>query len=341
MCVALKIGSWNLCNGLSNKVGYIRALLVEHDLDILLLQEAEIQVHKMDLSLLQIGGFSIEISNSTCTSRVVMYIRNSISYTRRVESVDTNLICVQLQGNYAFNQIVGVYRPFKLVNTGSHRQQFKSQLNQITDYITNSKKLLLLGDFNLDYKKLAVQNYPHRVLYDELLEMIYAFDLCQQVNECTWSRVYNGIVRTSLLDHVYVGDNALIKGILVDKQPISDHCAIIVKTWAVGERRKKIKYEYTCWKNYSKEKLIQELNNYDFTALRNSESQQIADALDIILGTVRDKLLSTCSVTKKIKDGNLPVHILEMKKKLRNMYRRAKSTKNKELLKKVGSLKSP
>ena len=152
------------------------------------------------------------------------------------------------------------------------------------------------------------------MLYDELLEMIYAFDLCQIVNECTWSRVYNGIVRTSLLDHVYVGDNALVEEILVEKQPISDHCAIVVRTWGVEETRNKIKYEYTSWINYSKEKLQHELNHYDFALLRNSEPQQIADALDIILGTVRDKLLTTSSVTKKIKDGNLPVHILKMKK---------------------------
>ena len=88
---------------------------------------------------------------------------------------------------------------------------------------------MVLGDFNLDINKIAVQNYIHRHLYDELFEMVCAFDLNQIVNEITWSRIYDNQVRSSILDHVYVGDTTVIDWCQVLKQPISDHSAVVIK----------------------------------------------------------------------------------------------------------------
>ena len=106
----------------------------------------------------------------------------------------------------------------------------------MTDFIKTEKSVIMVGDFNLDFMKRDVQNYPQRRLYDELLEMTYAFDLSQMVVETTWSRVYNGLLRTSVLDHVYTNNDELVSTITVEKQTISDHSAVEVTS--IGKYKK-------------------------------------------------------------------------------------------------------
>ena len=58
----------------------------------------------------------------------------------------------------------------------------------------------------------------------------------------------------------------------------------------------------------------------------------MADSLDFILGTIRDKLLVSKVVIKSERDQHLPKYIIDMKIKLKNIYRRAKQTKNAALM---------
>ena len=192
-----------------NKLCYIKDLLIENDIDILFLQETELKM-SLDRDLLQITDYMLEISHATDTARTAAYIRSNVGYERIRESQDSNVLMLRLVDSFLIKQICGLYRPFKMAPNVSQLDYFKNQLKQITDFVDDSKKLMLLGDFNLDFNKAATQNYTNRRIYDELLEMTNAFDLDQFVKEVTWSRLYNGLVRESILDHVYVGDSTVI-----------------------------------------------------------------------------------------------------------------------------------
>ncbi len=61
---ALKIVSWNLCNGLLNKVDYVKNILLEHNVDIILLQETELP-NDTDMNLINIQGSQIEKCNAS------------------------------------------------------------------------------------------------------------------------------------------------------------------------------------------------------------------------------------------------------------------------------------
>ena len=162
--------------------------------------------------------------------------------------------------------------------------------------------------------------------------------MTQEVKEKTWSRIYQGALRSSILDHVYTNDNQLIEQIKIEKQPISDHQIILIRTYGRRrvERTKKITYD--CWKGYSKEALETELRTHDLDELMTMEVQEMADKLDQIIGTARDKLIERKTIKKKSIDLNTPSHIILLKRKLKNMYKKAKRKSNVEMMKKSREL---
>ena len=225
---ALKISSWNLCNGLANKVQYVSDLIKEEQLDILFLQETEIK-EGYDVTLLNVNNYTTELSNTGGTVRTIAYIHDSISYTHVKESIDTNVIMLNLDKKYTLTQVVGIYRQFKRIVNQTLIESFKKQLQQITNFISDRSTVMLLGDVNLDFNKIHIPNYAQRKIYDELLEMAYAFDMTQLVKEITWSRVYQGQTRSSILDHEYINNCDVIETETIEKQPISNHSVVIVK----------------------------------------------------------------------------------------------------------------
>ena len=58
------------------------------------------------------------------------------------------------------------------------------------------KKLVLLGDFNLNEAMKYNNDYSHKSYYDELDEIFDQLGLVQMVEFETWSRSVNGIMRT-------------------------------------------------------------------------------------------------------------------------------------------------
>ena len=79
--ISLKIATWNLCNGLTNKVQYVKDMLQTHDMDIIFLQETEIKMD-YDVKLLNIRGYTLESSKSKNMMQTVAYIKDNVIYKR-------------------------------------------------------------------------------------------------------------------------------------------------------------------------------------------------------------------------------------------------------------------
>jgi exonuclease III len=93
--MTLKIATWNLCLGLFHKKDYVRTQLHENNIDILTLQETDLSP-ELQLENLQIKGYSIEVENNNKKRRVAIYVKNSISYKRRIELEKENLHVIVL-----------------------------------------------------------------------------------------------------------------------------------------------------------------------------------------------------------------------------------------------------
>lgn len=87
----LKIGTWNLCNGLAMKMDFVKFALKKYKLDIFFLQETEIS-QDYDLRLLEVQGYRLETEQKSAKEkiRLVCYIHEALSYKRTLEEENTH-----------------------------------------------------------------------------------------------------------------------------------------------------------------------------------------------------------------------------------------------------------
>ena len=94
----LKIASWNICLGISNKLFYIENLLNQEKIDILFIQEAEIQM-QTDLKHYKIENFKLITSGTLNSgkSRLCCYIKDDIIFTENeVANKTLELISIKI-----------------------------------------------------------------------------------------------------------------------------------------------------------------------------------------------------------------------------------------------------
>jgi len=255
--MTLKIATWNLCLGLFHKKDYVRTQLYENNIDILTLQETELSP-ELQLENLQIKGYSIEVENNNKKRRVAIYIKNSISYKRRVDLEKENLHIIILDVESSPPaRIITIYRTFNPQCGCTPRENFRKQLNTISNATTTST--ILLGDFNLDENKRHSADYNQRLLFQDLEELIGHHHYDQHVKEATWERVIQDQVKNSILDHIYCTDNTIVGNVLYKDTIYGDHKMVILCT--SNERiERDFKIQRRNWRKYSMDVLIQNLS---------------------------------------------------------------------------------
>ena len=162
-----KIASWNVCLGLANKKDVVSKMITENKIDICCLQETDIPVD-YNHELLSFRGHTLIVEKNDVKSRLGMYIKDGINYTRRSELEGANngliVIDVKLKFNY---RIIGVYRIFNPQAGITQRNYFSNQLNMIkqaTD-LAGRNKVVILGDFNLNEEMKYCPHYSHKAYF--------------------------------------------------------------------------------------------------------------------------------------------------------------------------------
>ena len=127
--------------------------------------------------------------------------------------------------------------------------------------------MVILGDFNLDESKRHRFDYSNRQLFEELNSVFDPMSLIQLIKFDTWSRVVNGQVRSSVLDHLYTNDATLVSKIGTINPIIGDHNVITaVVAGLVPDPDPVYKRD---WRTYTKEKLLEKLSGTDWTFQAN------------------------------------------------------------------------
>jgi hypothetical protein len=160
---------------------------------------------------------------------VAIYIKNSISYKRRVDLEKENLHIIILDVESSSPvRIITIYRTFNPQCGCTPRDNFRKQLNTISNATTTST--ILLGDFNLDENKRHLADYNQRLLFQDLEELIGHHHYDQHVKEATWERVIQDQVKNSILDHIYCTDNTFVDSVLYKDTIYGDHKMVILCT---------------------------------------------------------------------------------------------------------------
>ena len=258
--MAIRISSLNLCLGLKNKKCIIKNLLLEQRIDILCMQEIDLD-NSVKLRDLDTSKFNLEVENNSSKTRVGCYVNKEIKYLRRndLEGVDSNLVIIDIVG---INQtrIINVYRSFNPQNNVSQRDKFKYQLSLMKTAVNN--KTIIMGDLNLDYSQKDNADYRFSYMFDDFEVALGEFNLIQIIEFPTWSRIVNGVLRESTLDHVYLTVPSVCSSVESLKPCFGDHVLITITINAarnlpeITQRRD--------WRRYSKDNLVELLSNINW-----------------------------------------------------------------------------
>lgn len=232
------------------------------------------------------------------------------------------------------SQIVGHYRPFKLVNHISQKSYVQDTINFLKRELVQDQKTIIVGDFNLDYAKISDDSYSNRQIFDIWLQFIDELGLIQFIQEPTWSRCINGKMKNSILDHCY--SNSELSFFTFDSM-ISDHKGIFIGPLKTRRAEHSLSLKRK-WKTYTPTSLKYHLSLTDWERFRYMDLEQKSDFLDIEILSALHKVSPEVVISSKDRHVAWSDKLLKLKKKKRNLQKRGKRKKNKELIKRAKHL---
>ena len=292
----IKIATWNICLGLKRKKDYISDLITREGIDICCIQECELEKDYPD-NYLTFKNYKLETETCVQKRRCCIYINNKIDYQRRQDLEDENnhlvILDINLKKKY---RLINIYRTFAPQDNTSPSEKFAVQLDKIQNAIISAPNRvpLVIGDFNLDGLKLNDITYCHYPLFQKLTEKFDALNLTQLIKFATWSRLINGTLKTSTLDHVYTNDKTIVNCLNGIDTEIGDHKCI---TFTINEPAIKIpSILKRDWRNYSKTILEHRLSHCMFELELNCV-QDLWNSLENTLVTVIDEIVPMVEFT--------------------------------------------
>ena len=335
----VKLGTWNLCLGLKKKKDYVINTLREERIDICCLQEIEIE-NNYPLAILTSREFNFEAETNDIKSRTGMYIRNNVNYVRRkdLEGSNNGILIIDFETHIRY-RLINLYRVFNPQNGRTQTENFEAQLAKIEIAINNdcNRNVVVVGDFNLDDSRRYSINYHNHGLFSKLRDIFDPMGLEQQISFPTWERLVNNVLKNSILDHLYVKDCMLISEIGSIKTEIGDHLLVTFGLMGLPSEPKTVLKR--SWINYSKDALLHELSNIDFSLVSDSV-QSTWNNFENLLIPVIDKLLPIVPFTQNSTiSSQKPSMFIKNKINLRNrLLRRLKITKDIELKTRIKNL---
>ncbi len=183
----IKICTWNICLGILHKMYLVKRFIKENDIDILCIQEAEIKAED-NVDLIHIPGFNLEMENTSenFKIRTITYIREGIVYERmnQFEKENAHVICIKLVHENV--GLASLYRTYKLTHMTSHKTAFEEQVGILRRFLNTGANNIIMGDFNLDFKRRNDTNYHLRQLYEEMIVLEQEHQLMQLIDFTTW-----------------------------------------------------------------------------------------------------------------------------------------------------------
>ena len=264
----LTIGTWNLCLGLPNKKDIVVDILSTNNISICCLQETEIPTGFPE-NILNVGGFKIELEMNNEKRRAGIYINTEVNYVRRtdLEKENMHIVVIDVKSDIEF-RIINIYRSFRPPGGISADTFFVKQLSLIK--IALCANCYVVGDFNLDAGKANRPDYASKLTLEKLDLFATSEKLTQIVDFNTWSRVINGNLKTSLLDHIYVKNPATINDIFHFTPPFGDHLLVIANLKFRPDKKESNSALKREWKKYDGSGLLSTLTPL-ITSLMSSD----------------------------------------------------------------------
>ncbi len=108
------------------------------------------------MSLLNIPDFKLECVLESLGNkiRLVCYIHVNIPFKTQFEEANSHVICLRIDSGFTIDNIViDIYCPFMINKNETALSKAKIHIRNITYFLQNFKKNLILDDFNLNYEQ--------------------------------------------------------------------------------------------------------------------------------------------------------------------------------------------
>ena len=130
---------------------------------------------------------------------------------------------------------------------------------------------------NLDERRRSDRSYHLHQLYQMWDDFERERCLIQMVEFSTWTRMHAGTLRQSIIDHVYVNNQALVEYVEELSVTVGDHVPVLISLECKTKTERRSVYIRN-WKNYSKENLELELAKEDWNIMADtSEDYRVDD----------------------------------------------------------------
>jgi exonuclease III len=150
MCV--QIIFWNACGGLASKINTVQTIIDQFSPEALFISESEVtEINKSWFAVQNYDLITSKVINHG-KSRLICLLKVNSFLTHKPELVTRDTVeAIVLESHLV--RIVGVYRPFALINNqtkSAARDDFISTLYELS---SSMKKLWIAGDFNVNMNK--------------------------------------------------------------------------------------------------------------------------------------------------------------------------------------------
>jgi len=289
--------------------------------------------NSMDLNLLNQPEYELIHSNTINEirkSRLCCFYKNNWKPNFGEMSHSDEVIILEKEQN----TIIGLYRPFKTLEGETASSNFTRLIDCLQSYIVKNpqRKLVIVGDINIDYLKIGDKSYQRHLLAEALLDFQVRNVLDQKVTEITRHRMVNrngqNQLQTSLLDHVYT-NGLYVDDVIILPLIASDHDIIKILMNSEQKAKTTLKKIIRDWRRYSKEKLLENLASYNWNEIDHTDDiTTLNDRIEQAIKTAFDKTTKWATIRERGSNFVGYLNLKSLQRKRNKLYTNWKKTNN-------------
>ena len=314
---------------LLKKIDQLRVILEGSTVDIFTLSETWLN-DKIDSQLLHIQGYNVLRQDRGASNLVkkrggglITYVKSSMDvYVQEAENMVTKDLEVQwlrIARKNAKNLVIAnVYRP----PTGNVKQALKKLGDSINSLKKYNEELIILGDFNVDYKNKKSPNYKALKFFER------AHSLDQNISTTTRNtKKSSSLLDIAFTNMKYIKTAGTLDSFLSDHQPI-----FIIKKKGKNTEKIEQQFEGRSYRHYDKQQFLDNIEDRDWSQFFNAEDP--GHAWDIMQNILVEEAERICPVRQfKIRNTRpcwITNEMIEQMKDRDYFYRKAKTTNSED-----------
>jgi hypothetical protein len=174
----INIMTWNVNKLAYTRELFLRQLLTSHEVDLMVLTEVELP--RVEAAVFSLAGYNVHLPPEVDPVRVLVLVRHTHKIKARpdLSAPGLQMIWLELKAKMGKILIGGLYRQWHMGNASIEQSEFAAALDLVDLASAEARRVLVLGDINLDQHKSSDDtSYYRRALLLDLRTRMEAASL--------------------------------------------------------------------------------------------------------------------------------------------------------------------